>query len=126
MLNKLEDLELRDLSSRLPSIILHSRADSTVNKYLGAFKRWKVWAVAHKLSPPLPAKPYEFTLYLQHLSKKAKSKATVEEASISYCGLNAFQCRLDDTLLTDIGKSYIGRSAAYTGKANSEERANHS
>ena len=79
LLDELDDPELKDLASRLPSTILHSRADSTVKKYLGAFRRWKVWAAAHKLSP-LPAKPHEFASYLQHLSEKTESKAAVEEA----------------------------------------------
>ena len=79
LLDELDDPELKDLASRLPSTVLHSRADSTVKKYLGAFRRWKVWAAAHKLSP-LPAKPHEFALYLQHLSEKTESKAAVEEA----------------------------------------------
>jgi len=40
---------------------MYSRADSTVKKYCGAFRRWKTWAVAYKL-PPIPAK---IALYLQ-------------------------------------------------------------
>jgi len=34
---------LKDLASRLPDTILHSRASSTVKKYIGAFRRWKRW-----------------------------------------------------------------------------------
>ena len=79
LLDELDDPELKDLASRLPSTVLHSRADSTVKKYLSAFRRWKAWTATHKLSP-LPAKPHEFALYLQHLSEKTKSKAAVEEA----------------------------------------------
>ena len=41
MLKDLEDPELKELADKLPDTILHSRADSTVKKYLGAFKRWK-------------------------------------------------------------------------------------
>ena len=80
LLDELDDPELKDLASRLPSTVLHSRADSTVKKYLSAFRRWKVWAANHKLSP-LPARPHEFALYLQHLSEKTSSKAAVEEAA---------------------------------------------
>jgi len=70
---------LRELASRLPQTILHSRADSTVKKYLGAFRRWKSWAVQHKLTP-IPAKPHEFSLYLQHTGETKRSKSAAEEA----------------------------------------------
>ena len=75
LLNELEDPDLRSLASRLPSTILHSRADSTVRKYLGAFKRWKSWATQYKLAT-IPAKPHQFVLYLQHLSEETKSKVS--------------------------------------------------
>ena len=55
------------------------RADSTVKKYLITFKCWKSWAIAHSLVP-VPAKPYEFSLYLQHIGETSKSKSSVEEA----------------------------------------------
>ena len=75
----LEDPELKDLSSRLPRMIMHSRADSTVKKYCGAFRRWITWAVEHKL-PPIPAKSHEFALYLQFISEQSGSKLAAEEA----------------------------------------------
>ena len=79
LLSELKDPELKELASRLPATVLHSRADSTVKKYLGAYRRWKTWATAHKLDPVL-AKPHEFVLYLQYLSEETSSKAAVKEA----------------------------------------------
>ena len=79
LLDDLEDLELKALASKLPNTVLHSRADSTVRKYLGAFKRWKTWAVTHHLEP-IPARPHLLALYLQHLAEQSKSKVAVEEA----------------------------------------------
>lgn len=79
LLNELEDPELKSFASRLPTTILHSHADSTVRKYLGAFRRWKKWAAAYSFDA-IPAKPHQFVLYLQHLSEVSKSKAAVEEA----------------------------------------------
>ena len=78
LMDELEDPDLKDLTSRLPGTILHSRADSTVKKYLGLFRRWKGWAMVHKLKP-IPAKPHEFALYLQYLGEEVKSKAAVED-----------------------------------------------
>ena len=63
----------------MPTTILHSRADSTVTKYLRGFRRWKTWANAKKLEP-IPAKPHHFALYLQHLGEETESKAAVKEA----------------------------------------------
>ena len=79
LLDELHDPVLKDLASRLPNTILHSCASSTVKKYLGAYRRWKSWAVSHQL-PPFPAKPQHFVLYLQHLGETIKSKSAVEEA----------------------------------------------
>ena len=79
LLNDLEDPDLKVLASKLPNTILHSRADSTTKKYLGAFRRWKVWATTHSLVP-VPAKPHEVALYLQHLAEESGSKSAVEEA----------------------------------------------
>ena len=59
LLNELDNPELEDLTGRLPATILHSRADSTVKKYLSAYRRWKTWAADHKLDP-IPAKPQVF------------------------------------------------------------------
>ena len=74
LLNELEDPELRELVSKLPTTILHSRANSTTKKYLGAFKWWKVWAISHMLIP-IPSKPREVALYLQHLADESGSKS---------------------------------------------------
>ena len=67
------------MARKLPTTILHSRADSTVKKYLGAFRRWKTWATSHNLVP-IPAKPHEVALYLQHLGDRTQSKSAAEEA----------------------------------------------
>ena len=56
VLKEMEDPYLKELA----------RADSTVTKYLGAFKRWKT-ALAAK------------ALYLQHLGDNLHSRAAVEE-----------------------------------------------
>ena len=79
LINELEDCNWKGLAKSLPNTVLHSRANSTVKKYLGTFRRWKVWATSHKLIP-LPAKPHEVALHLQHLGTKIKSKSAAEEA----------------------------------------------
>ena len=73
LIDELDDPELQTLASKLPATILRSRANSTVTKYLRAFKRWKGLKC-------IPAKPHLFALYLQHLSEWSNSKASVEEA----------------------------------------------
>ena len=80
LLEELKDPDLKGLASRLPATILHSRADSTVKKYLRAYRRWKSWATQYNFDS-IPAKPHQFVLYLQHLGETSKSKAAVEEAT---------------------------------------------
>ena len=50
-----------------------------MRKYLGAFKRWKVWATQHRMVS-LPAKDYQVALYLQSLGERSQSKSAVKEA----------------------------------------------
>ena len=76
LLVEYDDPELKMLAGKLPSTVLHSHAGSTVQKYLRAHRRWKTWAVAHKLNPI----PSEFGLYLQYLGDQTSSKAAIEEA----------------------------------------------
>ena len=78
LLDELEDPEVKVLASKLSSTVLHSQADRTIKKYLGAYRGWKIWEVSHKLDP-IPVKPHHLTLYLQHLAEISKSKAAVEE-----------------------------------------------
>ena len=67
-LRELRDPTLQELAGKLPNTVLHSRADSTTKKYLGAFRRWKSWAIQHQL-PVLPAKETHVALYLQHIGE---------------------------------------------------------
>ena len=77
LMSDMEDPELKALVRKLPTTILHSRADSTINEYLGAFGRWKTWATSHNLVS-IPAKPHEVALYLQHLGDRTQSKSAAE------------------------------------------------
>ena len=78
-LKELQDPTLRELAGKIPSTVLHSRVGSTVKKYLGAFRRWKTWAVQHKF-PVLPAKESHVALYLQYIGETVQSKSAAEEA----------------------------------------------
>ena len=78
-LGELEDPELVGLAQRLQETIACSRVDSTVKKYLGAFRRSKVWASQHDM-PSLPARESQIALYLQSLGERSQSKSAVEEA----------------------------------------------
>ena len=80
LLSNLEDPELRRLAQALPATVLRSRADSTTKKYLGAYKRWKIWADARQGVPSFPVQELHLVLYMQHLSESTESKAAVEEA----------------------------------------------
>ena len=80
VLRNLEDPELQRLAEALPTTVLSSRANSTTNKYLGAFKRWKLWAEARQGAPVFPVQDIHLALYLQHLGESVESRAAAEEA----------------------------------------------
>lgn len=65
----LKDLYI--LANSLPSVLLASRASSTVDKYPGGFTRWKAWAQLHTI-PILPASPFHVSLFLRYLMQDAK------------------------------------------------------
>ena len=70
------------ISDALPETVLRSRADSTIKKYLGAFKRWKQWAIGHQLQD-FPAATHHIVLYLQHIAQTTGLRAAMEEATYS-------------------------------------------
>ena len=78
-MQEMEDPVLKELAGKLPGTIIASRADATARKYMGAFRRWKVWASRYGMEA-IPAKDFQFALYLQHLADTSRSKAAVEEA----------------------------------------------
>ena len=47
----------------LPSVLVHSRADSTVRNYYYAFEAWSAWAKMFHVTS-LPAQPVSFAFYL--------------------------------------------------------------
>lgn len=79
VLKNLEDEGLKDLANALPATIIRSKASSTTTKYLGGFRRWKLWATEQKLAT-FPASTIHVALYLQHLGQSKGSKAAIEEA----------------------------------------------
>ena len=80
LLSNLEDPELQRLAQALPPTVLMSRVDSTSKKYLGAYRRWKVWADSREGVPSFPVQELHLVLYMQHLSESMGSKAAIEEA----------------------------------------------
>ena len=76
----IKDPELKHLAESLPSIVLQSRAPSTVKKYAGAICRWKRWASSKPGSVVFPAKPFQVALYLSYLVKTANTSSPIEEA----------------------------------------------
>ena len=79
LLKEFDDPELSQLASLLPATVLKSRADSSVRKYAGSYRRWRSWAMAHEL-PPFPAKEHHVALYLQSIGQRLESKSAAEEA----------------------------------------------
>ena len=59
----LENRALLPLLNALPSVLVHSRADNTVENYYYAFQSWDRWAKLYGLVS-LPAQPVSLALYL--------------------------------------------------------------
>ena len=74
-----EEPELKELAKRLLDTILHNRADSTLRKYLGAFKQRKSWATEQQIAS-IPAKDHHMALYIQFLADSTKSRTAIKEA----------------------------------------------
>jgi len=74
-----QDPKLQHLADGLISSALRGKAPATTMKYLGGFRRWKAWALDHKLQA-FPASESNVVLYLQHLGETKGSKSAVEEA----------------------------------------------
>ena len=59
--------------------MLHNRANATSKKYLGAFRRWKQWALKHGVKA-FPVESKYLALYLQYIGDTVRSKSAVKEA----------------------------------------------
>ena len=59
---------------------MHSRADSTIRKYIYAFQWWGAWAEERCEVAIFPIQEVRFALYLQHLGEVSASKSAVEKA----------------------------------------------
>ena len=86
--------------------MLHSRADATSKKYLGAFCRWKQWALKHSVKA-FPVESKYQALYLQYIQDTIRSKSAVEEAIhaivwiYSIAGLSSPTCNSFVTIVVE-------------------------
>ena len=109
LLSNLEDPELQRLARELPSVVLSSRAYSTTKKYLGAYRRWKVWADSRQGVPSFPVRDIHLALYMQHLSESSQSKAAVEEVVHALSWLHkvaGMQAPSDSTLVQSVMEGF--------------------
>lgn len=85
-LGEFKDPRLARLAERVKTTVMKSRADSTVRKYVGAFRRWCKWASDKEEITAFPVKAQQFVLYLEDIGSRSDSSAAVEEAvnSISW------------------------------------------
>ena len=93
-LKELDDPELKELATSLPSIVLRGRALATVKKYSGAFLRWKRWAEVSVM----PGKPLNVALYMSYLIHKARTHSPVQEALNAISWAHQVACVEDPTL----------------------------
>ena len=76
----LRDPSLRELASRLESMVIVSRAIVTTDVYRRASLRWRRFAASLDEIQAFPAKPEHVALYLQHVLDTTKSHSSVDSA----------------------------------------------
>ena len=81
----LKELDDPELVEKLPTTLLHSRAESSARRYTGAYRHWKSWATTHQL-PHFPAQPHRIALHMQSIGDQLESVEAVEAA------VNALSC----------------------------------
>ena len=99
-LAKIEDPELKELATLLPTVVFSGRAPSTVKKYSSAFLRWKKWLTQKFEVDCCPAKPLQVSLYLTFLTTKSSTSAPVEEAVNAISWAHQIACTDDPTQST--------------------------
>ena len=75
----LEHADLETLSSQVPGILFHARAENTTKSYHAAFSKWIDWAAAYPEIKVLPAQPVHIVLYLTHLAHSVKSFSSISQ-----------------------------------------------
>ena len=69
--------DLKRLATKVPDIILKSRAENTVKKYRSYFNRWDAWCKSFNITS-IPAKENHAALYMVHLLQNEKSSHVIE------------------------------------------------
>lgn len=80
---KEKDSGLRELSAKLPEVILKSKAENTVKKYNYAFRSWCSWCKIHDSINCMPATDYHVSLYIIYLMQSNCSTSKIEEVLYS-------------------------------------------
>ena len=79
----MKDKSLRDRLPELKALIIDSKANNTVKKYSGGWKRWKNWALSKVGVNVIPALPIMVAFYLRDLTEQSNSVATLKAAVYS-------------------------------------------
>jgi hypothetical protein len=74
------DPALLQLADRLPELLLDKRSDNTNKAYVGAYKRFKVWANKFPEICQMPVSPGHVCLYLVHLGQLELSVSSITNA----------------------------------------------
>ena len=91
-----------------------------MKKYLSAFRRWKSWALQHKISV-IPAKDHHVALYLQHLADGVGSKSAVEEACNSLAWVHSTTGLVSPTVSPFVKATLEGLQRSLAKPVNKKE-----
>ena len=71
--------ELRELSSKLPEVLINSKANNTYKNYNCHFKNWCKWCVMYELSP-VSSNQYYVALYIISLMQNGCSSGKIDQS----------------------------------------------
>lgn len=120
-LNKVDDPELKELATLLPTVVFSGKAPSTVKKYSGAFQRWKKWLTQKFEVDYCPAKPIQVSLYLTYLITKSSTSAPVEEAVNAISWAHQIACADDPTQSEMVKQVLAGAKRMLAHKTTKKE-----
>ena len=81
----LQNPELRRLASSLPTRALQFKAPRTIDQYSRSFQKFRVWTSSFPEITPLPTRPLDVALYLEHRIESDTSSSVLHSAS---CGIS--------------------------------------
>ena len=81
--------DIKKALTQLPDIIASSRQANTIRNYVGAYRRYELWAQNKEELSVYPANDLAITIYMLSLIQKGKSVATIHQFVFSVAWIHS-------------------------------------